>query len=65
MITGFRIIRGVPRLTNCNAIGRRYHSGVKILGIETSCDDTGAAIVDDSGKILGESIHSQQDIHLK
>ncbi|KAM5152466.1 tRNA N6-adenosine threonylcarbamoyltransferase, mitochondrial isoform 1-T2 [Mantella aurantiaca] len=36
-----------------------------VLGIETSCDDTGAAIVDENGRILGEAILSQQDVHLK
>ena len=36
-----------------------------ILGIETSCDDTGAAVVNDEGKIIGEAIHSQLRTHLK
>lgn len=36
-----------------------------ILGIETSCDDTGCGIVDTTGKILGEAINSQQLTHLK
>ncbi|XP_075173858.1 tRNA N6-adenosine threonylcarbamoyltransferase, mitochondrial isoform X3 [Anomaloglossus baeobatrachus] len=36
-----------------------------VLGIETSCDDTGAAVVDENGKILGEAIHSQKEVHLK
>ncbi|KAL0112052.1 hypothetical protein PUN28_013345 [Cardiocondyla obscurior] len=36
-----------------------------VLGIETSCDDTGCGIVDTTGKILGEAINSQQLIHLK
>lgn len=36
-----------------------------VLGIETSCDDTGAAVVDETGEILGESLHSQKDIHLR
>ena len=36
-----------------------------ILGIETSCDDTGVAIVDTNGKILGEALHSQHVTHLK
>ncbi|XP_063788850.1 tRNA N6-adenosine threonylcarbamoyltransferase, mitochondrial isoform X2 [Pseudophryne corroboree] len=36
-----------------------------VLGIETSCDDTGAAVVDENGKILGESLFSQKDVHLK
>lgn len=46
---------------------RRYSSkftGI-VLGIETSCDDTGCAIVDSNGKILGEALNSQQQIHLK
>ncbi|KAM3917065.1 tRNA N6-adenosine threonylcarbamoyltransferase, mitochondrial [Leptodactylus fuscus] len=37
----------------------------KVLGIETSCDDTGAAIVDENGKILGEALVSQKEVHLK
>ncbi|KAJ6665236.1 hypothetical protein lerEdw1_004285 [Lerista edwardsae] len=36
-----------------------------VLGIETSCDDTGAAVVDEAGNILGEALHSQSEIHLK
>lgn len=36
-----------------------------ILGIETSCDDTGCAVLDTSGNILGEALHSQQSVHLK
>ncbi|MDR2414722.1 MAG: tRNA (adenosine(37)-N6)-threonylcarbamoyltransferase complex transferase subunit TsaD [Odoribacteraceae bacterium] len=34
-----------------------------ILGIETSCDDTAAAVVDASGKILSSVISSQLEIH--
>ncbi|XP_019378634.1 PREDICTED: probable tRNA N6-adenosine threonylcarbamoyltransferase, mitochondrial isoform X1 [Gavialis gangeticus] len=42
------------------------HSARKlVLGIETSCDDTGAAVLDDSGNILGEALHSQVEVHLK
>ncbi|KAG5176158.1 glycoprotease family-domain-containing protein [Tribonema minus] len=36
-----------------------------VLGIETSCDDTGAAVVRSDGTILGEALASQQDIHEK
>jgi hypothetical protein len=46
----------------------RYYSSkvtATVLGIETSCDDTGCAVVDSSGKILGEALNSQQQIHLK
>lgn len=34
-----------------------------VLGIESSCDDTGVAVVSSSGRILGESLKSQADIH--
>lgn len=36
-----------------------------LLGIETSCDDSGAAIVSRNGTVLGEFVHSQQNNHLK
>ncbi|XP_053762984.1 tRNA N6-adenosine threonylcarbamoyltransferase, mitochondrial isoform X2 [Panthera pardus] len=36
-----------------------------VLGIETSCDDTAAAVVDETGNVLGEAIHSQTEVHLK
>lgn len=34
-----------------------------VLGIETSCDDTAAALVDEQGKVLSSVINSQIDIH--
>lgn len=34
-----------------------------ILGIETSCDDTGAAVVSRGGRILGEAVASQGEVH--
>lgn len=37
----------------------------KVLGIETSCDDTGCAIVDSDRNVLGEYLQSQQQIHLE
>ena len=36
-----------------------------VLGIETSCDDTGAAVVDQYGAVLGESLISQTRIHVE
>ncbi|XP_027023725.2 probable tRNA N6-adenosine threonylcarbamoyltransferase, mitochondrial isoform X1 [Tachysurus fulvidraco] len=36
-----------------------------VLGIETSCDETGAAVVDETGQIRGESLHSQKQVHVK
>ncbi len=38
---------------------------MKILGIETSCDETGAAIVEDGVKILSNIVASSQEIHIK
>lgn len=38
---------------------------MKILGIDTSCDDTSAAIVEDGRKILSNVISSQFDLHEK
>jgi N6-L-threonylcarbamoyladenine synthase len=34
-----------------------------VLGIESSCDDTGAAVVRSDGVLLGEALASQQEIH--
>ncbi|VVC96454.1 unnamed protein product [Leptidea sinapis] len=36
-----------------------------ILGIETSCDDTGCAILDTNGNVISESIHNQNLLHLR
>lgn len=36
---------------------------MRVLGIETSCDETAAAVVEDGTKLLGNVIVSQIDIH--
>ncbi|MCL2280512.1 tRNA (adenosine(37)-N6)-threonylcarbamoyltransferase complex transferase subunit TsaD, partial [Candidatus Saccharibacteria bacterium] len=36
---------------------------MKILGIESSCDETAAAVVEDGRKLLSNVIQSQIDIH--
>jgi N6-L-threonylcarbamoyladenine synthase len=36
---------------------------MKVLGIESSCDETGVAIIDESGKILSERLYSQIELH--
>jgi N6-L-threonylcarbamoyladenine synthase len=38
---------------------------VYVLGIETSCDDTGAAVVDEVGNVIGEAIHNQTKTHVQ
>lgn len=35
----------------------------KILAIETSCDETAAAVIEDGRKILSDVVYSQADIH--
>lgn len=36
---------------------------MRVLGIESSCDETAAAVVEDGRKLLSNVIHSQIDIH--
>jgi len=36
-----------------------------ILGIETSCDETAAAVVEDAIKILSNKVASQVEIHAR
>ena len=39
------------------------HSGGLTLGIETSCDETSVALVEDGRRVLSNVIHSQVDLH--
>lgn len=36
---------------------------MRVLGIETSCDDTCAAVVDQTGLVLSDVVHSQVAVH--
>ena len=38
---------------------------MNILGIESSCDDTGLAIIDSTGQIIAHVTSSQHEIHAK
>jgi N6-L-threonylcarbamoyladenine synthase len=38
---------------------------MKVLGIETSCDETAAAVVEDGGRIISNVVASQIDIHAR
>ncbi len=38
---------------------------MRILGIETSCDETAAAVVEDGTKILSSVVASSQELHVK
>ncbi|XP_029112725.1 tRNA N6-adenosine threonylcarbamoyltransferase, mitochondrial [Scleropages formosus] len=44
---------------------RRRTLSQLVLGVETSCDDTGAAVLDHRGRILGQSLCSQKEVHLR
>ncbi len=43
----------------------KVEKGIRILGIESSCDETAAAVVLDGRKILSSVVASQIDIHRK
>lgn len=38
---------------------------MRVLGIESSCDETGAAVVDDAGVVLSDVVQSQVDLHAR
>ena len=42
---------------------KEIEPSTRILGIETSCDETASAIVEDGGRILSNVIASQSDLH--
>ena len=46
-------------------IGKQWVGDFCVLGIETSCDDTAAAVVHSNGTILGESKRTQDELHAK
>ena len=50
--------RNAVQIYNCSS-----RAGGHVLGIETSCDDTGIAIVNEKGEILAEALSSQWDVH--
>ncbi|BAU03046.1 hypothetical protein VIGAN_UM004400 [Vigna angularis var. angularis] len=56
-----------PFTTSSNAISSssKRHADVVVLGIETSCDDTAAAVVRSDGEILSQVVSSQADLLAK
>jgi N6-L-threonylcarbamoyladenine synthase len=36
---------------------------MRVLGIESSCDETAAAVVTDDGEVLSDVVHSQVEVH--
>ena len=51
-----------PELAVCKGFG--HHSrAMNILGIETSCDETGVAVYDTERGLVADALHSQVDLH--
>ena len=44
---------------------RRLETMTRILAIETSCDETSAAVVQDGRYVLSNVVASQMDLHAK
>lgn len=63
----FKGTKGILPRKYFKVVKRNYSQSERIiiLGIETSCDDTGCALVDSNGNVLGEALHSQHLVHLK
>ncbi len=60
-----RCLLGASSFSSSNSTSIRSKSGAEriVLGIESSCDDTGVAVVTSSGRVLGESLATQADLH--
>lgn len=52
-----------PRTTAVTIRATSSHQIKLVLGIETSCDDTGVAVVTSDGRVLGEALSTQEEIH--
>src|ERR1700731_538214 len=53
------------RLQACTTVAQNGTMTVRILGIESSCDETAAAVVADGREILSSVVASQIDVHRK
>src|SRR5258708_12836586 len=53
------------RLQLCATVAQNETMSVRILGIESSCDETAAAVVADGRDILSSVVASQIDVHRK
>lgn len=59
MLRKFRVFKPLHISLHKSLNIRHYY---KILGIETSCDDTGVAIVDSNHTIISESLITHEEI---
>lgn len=51
--------------SSSTALPSHSHTSFTVLGIESSCDDTGVAIVRSDGTILSNIVMSQHNVHAK
>src|SRR5438093_10468609 len=56
-----QLARGLPPLRPCATGGE--NGTVRILGIETSCDDTAFAVLEGPSRVLASVISSQTELH--
>src|SRR5207249_656305 len=59
-----RLLHGQPRRRPDHVARSRAAPDV-ILGIETSCDETAAALISDEGRIFANIVSSQADLHAR
>ena len=57
--------RRKPRLLRLCLGSLSSERPLTVLGIESSCDDTGVGVVTSRGAVLGNALHSQLSVHLK
>lgn len=62
---GYVSIFGMIGVSNCNQIKQQRSKPLIVLGIETSCDETGVAIFDSDKGLIAECLYSQVEIHAR
>ncbi len=62
-----RVDRRVPLVDHAPgmAVARRWGERMRILGLESSCDETAAAVLDADARVLANVISSQIPVHAK
>lgn len=64
VLAGQSCIRVAARTDRGGPITLGYDApAMRVLGIETSCDETGAALYDTTEGLIAEALHSQVDLH--
>lgn len=56
-------LRLLSRFLRASASESIWREDIVVLGVESSCDDTGVAVMRGTGQLLGEALHSQAEVH--